>query len=180
MRNFITSACGRLICVKIALLLTLSFLIPDFASARILNRNDLRKLGFAGVYRGTASGGGQFLNNAGTAFIPYGVNRTDVVRIPIPLRVAQVSGNHGLYQLTHFNANGSDRRLTIRSTYTGGTLNAFHGQTLGAGSKTYTIRKVGSSSRPSFVMTYRDNLSEFQTIGGFRLAFWTINGSLRK
>ncbi len=175
---------------RLALFLALvGLVLPELASARRLSSKDLRKLGFAGIYRGTVSGRVTYrLNN----LPPLGLDQSRIVntnlveRIPIR-RTFRVPGPLGLigvgqstFTLTHFPAQGNDRRVTIRGTYSGSSTNTLYPTRImiGSGNKRISIAKRGRKN-PRFIMTHATFLHERRD-DGVSYSIWQGRGRLEK
>lgn len=157
----------------------MSFAAPDVSHAKRLSKVELRKLGFAGAYRGLVSGSSNTWNGVNYTLIPVNQSRTESVPTASTVLVTAPTGTNAFF-LSHFPATGSSRKATIRSNYTGVSFNSFYGiSMIGSGGKTLTIRKKGKAN-PRFVMTYSDSLNERAQVGGQLYTFWRVSGSLTK
>jgi hypothetical protein len=168
---------------KIAFLVSalslLAFVSPETAHAKRLSKVELRKLGFAGSYRGFVSGSTNTWNGAGYTVFPVNQSRTEAVPTSSTVLVTAPTNTNAFF-LSHFPATGNSRKATIRANYSGVSFNSFYNTSMiGSGGKTLTIRKKGKSN-PRYVMSFSDTLYERAQVGGQLYTFWRIGGSLTK
>lgn len=167
----------RLLPVLAVLTLTISF--TDTADAARLTNSDLRRFGFAGVYRGDVQG---FVKTKDDdEFVSTLVSQSARETLPVRNR-AIVTGptrRNGFFLILR-DISGNDRRITVRMYYSGKSYNPVYGEEMaGTGTKVLKVVKV-NSSRPQYEMSLSDKLSERAVNGGAFYSSWNINGRLFK
>jgi hypothetical protein len=149
------------------------------AHAGRLTKGDLRRFGFAGVYRGDVQG---FVKTKDDdKFVNTLVSQTASETLPARDR-AIVTGptrRNGFFLIVR-DITGNDRRITVRMYYSGKSYNPIYDEEMvGSGTKTLSVVKI-NSSRPQFEMSLSDKLSERAVNGGAFYSSWNITGRLFK
>lgn len=149
----------------------------DLNAAR-LGKSDLRKLGFAGRYRGLMTGNIQKWNGVNYTLFP--VNQVRIQSFPPRSGIiAGPSGSNGFF-LTYGKPSGNERRVKMRGSYNGTSFNTEYGLAMvGSGFKSITIRKKGKSN-PRYAMTILDALNENAQVGGALYTGWRVKGNMTK
>jgi len=149
------------------------------AQAARLSKADLRRFGFAGVYRGDVQG---FVKTKDDdEFITRMVSQTGREILPVRNRssVTAPTRRNGFF-LTLRDITGNSRRITVRMFYSGKSYNPLYEEEMvGSGTKTLKVVKI-NSSRPQFEMSLTDKLSERAVDGGAFYSSWNITGRLFK
>lgn len=144
-----------------------------------LTKSDLRRFGFAGVYRGEVKG--YVKTKEDNKFVTTLVNQTASESLPARDRdiVTGPTRRNGFFLIVR-DITGNDRRITVRMVYSGKSYNPVYEEEMaGSGTKTLTVLKI-NSSRPQYEMSLSDKLSERAVNGGAYYSSWNITGRLFK
>ncbi len=159
------------------LLVSASFV--ETASARRLSNSEIRRYGFAGVYRGDVEGFIKVKDD--DKFDTVLVSQTARESLPVRNRkvVTGPSRRNGFF-LVRQSVTGNDRRITVRMRYSGRSYNPDYKEDMvGSGTKILKVRRI-NGPRPQFEMSLVDRLQERAVDGGGIHTTWNIKGRLFK
>lgn len=153
--------------------------LSEPAHAARLTKGDLRRFGFAGIYRGEVRGFVRTRDD--NRFVDTLVNQTGSETLPARDRdiVTGPTRRNGFFLVVR-DITGNDRRITVRMYYSGKSYNPVYGEEMaGSGTKTLNVLKI-NASRPQYEMSMSDKFSERAVNGGSFYSSWNITGRLFK
>ncbi len=167
----------------LAAALATTLLVPVPGAAKPLTSKDLRKLGFAGTYRGTVSGQSVLYNKLAATFDPpTPISMSGSERIPLKSEIPVLSPTGAsTFPLSIRAAVGNSRRVRVVGIYSEIAYDSYFQEVMtNTGSRVLKITKRGEGRRARFRMERTDRFLLNRQVGNVLWASSVTSGTLRK